>query len=255
MSVPQKVAIIGGAGKVALHLTQILASKGRIVTSVIRNPEQASTIEAAGGKPVVLSLENAPVDEFEKLFENMDVVVFAAGSGNEGGPERIRAVSYEGAVKVFDALEKTVSKPRLLTISAMAVRDTSKDYPAHYDESDKQTDDFTHERLSEYMKLKYAADKDLVQRTAFKWTIVRPTWFLDEAAPGTGHASIGHAHMKPNVSRYDVAHVLSLLVDRPDAAGLALDIAGVAEDKRSLLNAIPASLDAAIRKGETDFEV
>ncbi|KAH7099610.1 NADH(P)-binding-domain-containing protein [Auriculariales sp. MPI-PUGE-AT-0066] len=253
MSIAQNVAIIGGAGKVALHLTQILASKGRAVTSVIRNPDQASTIEAAGGKPVVLSLEESPIDEFVKLLEGKDVVVWSAGAGGKGGPERTKAVDHDGALKVFDAIEKTTSKPRLILVSAIAVRDKTKPYPSHYNDEDKKIDDNAYKVIGNYMKWKYEADKNLVQRTAFRWTILRPGGLLE--APGTGYASIGRTHLTPNVPRYDVAHVLSLLVDRADAAGLALDLVGVAEDKRSQLNAIPASLDAAIRKGETDFEV
>ena len=50
----------------------------------------------------------------------------------QAGPERMKAVYYDGAVKMFDALEKTASKPRLIIISAMTVRSASKSYPAHY---------------------------------------------------------------------------------------------------------------------------
>ena len=43
-----------------------------------------------------------------------------------------------------------------------------------------------------------------------------------------------------------MAVVLALLVDRPDAAGLAIDLVGGE-------NPIPEALDAFIKKGETDF--
>ena len=49
-----------------------------------------------------------------------------------------------------------------------------------------------------YMKWKYEADKDLVKRTAFQWTIVRPGGLKD--APGTGKASIGRTHITETIA-------------------------------------------------------
>jgi len=67
---------------------------------------------------------------------------------------------------------------------------------------------------------------------------------LDEA--GTGTVSIGKTHMG-SVTRDDVAEVLSLLADRPHAKGLALDLVGGPTP-------ISEALDAAISKGESDFQ-
>ena len=52
----------------------------------------------------------------------------------------------------------------------------------------------------------------------------------------------------PNIilQRDDVANVLALLAERPDASGLAIDFVGGDED-------IPVALDKMIKKGETDF--
>lgn len=49
-----------------------------------------------------------------------------------------------------------------------------------------------------YMKWKYEADKNLAQRTAFKWTILRPGGLTNE--PGTGKASIGRTHLTTTIS-------------------------------------------------------
>lgn len=115
-----------------------------------------------------------------------------------------------------------------------------------------------------YMHWKYEADKDLVQRTAFKWAILRPTGLTD--GPGTGKATIGRTHLMPIISvrwvliclgwyfslkifreqRQDVAEALALLVDREDAAGLAIDIVGGE-------TLIGQGLDEFIKKGETDW--
>ena len=44
----------------------------------------------------------------------------------------------------------------------------------------------------------YLADKNLSERTAFKWSILRPGGLSDE--PGTGKASIGRTHLSPQIS-------------------------------------------------------
>ena len=49
-----------------------------------------------------------------------------------------------------------------------------------------------------YVDYKYKADKNLVQRSAFKWTILRPGGLTSE--PGTGKASIGRTHLSPTIS-------------------------------------------------------
>ena len=47
-------------------------------------------------------------------------------------------------------------------------------------------------------KWKYEADKNLVKRDAFKWTILRPGGLTN--APGTGTASIGRTHLTVPIS-------------------------------------------------------
>jgi len=67
--------------QVALRLARLLTADGRKVDSVIRNVDQSQGIKDAGANPVILSLEDNPVDDFVPHLEVADVVVFAAGSG------------------------------------------------------------------------------------------------------------------------------------------------------------------------------
>ena len=93
------------------------------MTSIIRTEDQIPDITDASATPLTLSLEDDPVDKFTAAFEGSDIVVFSAGAGGKGGPERTKAVDYEGALKVYDAIEAVKGeKPRLLLISAIDVR-------------------------------------------------------------------------------------------------------------------------------------
>ena len=48
-----RIAVFGGHGKVALHLERLLSDAGHEVSAVIRNPDHADDVRAAGGTPVV----------------------------------------------------------------------------------------------------------------------------------------------------------------------------------------------------------
>lgn len=157
------------------------------------------------------------------MFEGQDIIYFSAGAGGKGGEEGTKKVDFEGAVKVFDAIEGVRGqKPRLILVSAVDIRDPDK-VPAHYvsgscvipswacvcvcDESDRaiaqtEADIAMSKRvrgaIPAYMHWKYEADKDLVKRDAFKWTILRAGGLTNN--PGTGKASIGRTHLVTTVS-------------------------------------------------------
>lgn len=118
--------------QVALRLARLLTAANHTVTSIIRDPAHESDITDLGAKPALVSLEDAPASDFTKLFTGLDVVYFSAGAGGKGGEERTKKVDYEGAVKIFDAIEAVEGeKPRLILVSAIDVRDPDK-IPAHY---------------------------------------------------------------------------------------------------------------------------
>ena len=121
--------------KVSLRLTSLLSQdSANTITSVIRDESQSPDILSRGAKPAILSLEDSPVHDFTQLFEQTkaDVVYFSAGAGGKGGEERTKKVDYEGALKIFGAIEGVSgSKPRLILVSAIDVRDADK-IPAHY---------------------------------------------------------------------------------------------------------------------------
>ncbi|KIM81998.1 hypothetical protein PILCRDRAFT_820886 [Piloderma croceum F 1598] len=239
----KNVVIVGGHGNISLRLAKLIGANNS-VKSVIRTEEHIQDIEAVSSHPLLLSLEDAPVADFTRAFEDVDVVYFSAGAGGKGGAERTKKVDYEGAVKIFDAIEGVQGKkPRLILVSAVDVRDPDGKVPEHYDEADIASSKRTWGAIGTYMRWKYEADKNLVKRSSFKWTIVRPGGLTNDE--GTGKATIGKTHIA-QISRQDVAQTLALLLDRDDAAGLALDVIGGQTP-------IADALDAAIKKGESAF--
>ncbi|THH13923.1 hypothetical protein EW146_g6360 [Bondarzewia mesenterica] len=245
MSNLKRVVIVGGHGKVSLRLARLIAPT-HSVTSIIRDPAHSTDLTSVSSNisPLVLSLEDSPVSDFTRTFNGASTVVFSAGAGGKGGPERTRKVDYEGALKVFDAIEAVEGKkPHLVLVSAVDVRDPNK-IPEHYTEEDKKASERWYSALPTYMHWKYEADKNLVARTGFAWTILRPGGLID--TPGTGRASVGRAHITTQIARDDVAAALAVLVDRPDTAGLAIDFVGGDTP-------IAEGIDLFIKKGVTDW--
>ncbi|KAI5481656.1 hypothetical protein MNV49_002882 [Pseudohyphozyma bogoriensis] len=211
----RKIVVVGGHGKVALHFAR-LASSSYSITSLIRDPSHVPDIKSVGAEPLVLSLEDSTKEQLRDAFEGSFGVLFAAGAGGKGGSERTKKVDYEGALKVFDAIELVDGsvKPRVVLVGALDTRDMSKPAPSHYTEDDLEHSRKSHAAIGTYYE-------DLVKRTGFSWTILRPGGLLDE--PGTGKIDVGVTHLG-SVPREDVAATLLALFDNPGSAGLVLDL-------------------------------
>ncbi|EST09535.2 Pectinesterase, catalytic [Kalmanozyma brasiliensis GHG001] len=252
-SAPLSIFVIGGHGKVALHFTRIAASRGHKVFSMIRQPEHASDLPTGSSadtvQPVVASLEQSSVSDIASLFTKYspNVVLFAAGAGGKGGPERTKAVDEQGAIKVFDALEqsgiaKSTDFRRFLLVSAIDVRDKTKPPPAWYQQPDLERSEKTRKAIGAYMDAKYAADKNLSERSSFPWFVLRPGGLLDE--PGTGKVALGvHQSLVHSIPREDVAATLVEIAQLPKGQGDGLMLDLLAGD-----NDIPTSVKEAIER-------
>lgn len=161
MSVPLSIFLIGGHGRVAQLFTRHAAEAGHTVVSQIRNADHAKDLpmpSSGTGKvvPLVESLEALSVSRLAELLRDHapNVVVFSAGAGGKGGPRRTQAVDRDGAIKVFDALEKSGIAMdqrrfrRFLLVSAVDVRNTETTKPSWYSEDECVTQEGVHTHRS-----------------------------------------------------------------------------------------------------------
>ena len=109
------VVIAGGHGQIALRLERLLADGGHRARGLIRNPDHAADVEAAGAEAMVLDLERE--NDVTRAVEGADAVVFAASAGPGSGPERKRTVDLGAAVKLIDAA-RAAGVRRYVMISA-----------------------------------------------------------------------------------------------------------------------------------------
>src|ERR1700756_4725386 len=169
-----RIVIIGGHGKVALHLARILTRRGDEVTSVFRNPDHAEDVGSTGARPVVADIETLDTDALAELLAGNDAVVFSAGAGG-GNPARTYAVDRDAAIRVIDAAGQAGVK-RFVMVSY---------FGAGPDHGVSPENSFFH-----YAEAKAAADAHL-RASALDWTVLGPGHLTLD--PPTGRIAVGDA--------------------------------------------------------------
>jgi uncharacterized protein YbjT (DUF2867 family) len=200
------LVIAGGHGKIALALARRLAGSGHRARGLIRNPDHADDVRAAGGEPVLADLEALEADEVAEVIGDADAIVFAAGAGPGSGPQRKWTLDYAGAVKLMEVARRNAID-RYAIVSAMGADPEAEDDGG----------------FGTYLRAKGQADKKLAE-SGLAYTIVRPGPLTDDPPTGTVEAA---QHLeRREIARADVAETLAVVLDTPGTAGLDFDLMG-----------------------------
>jgi uncharacterized protein YbjT (DUF2867 family) len=201
------VVIAGAHGKIGLRLAALLASRGDVVTGVVRNPDHRADLEQAGAAVAVVDLESAGAGELAEHLTGADAVVFAAGAGPGSGVARKDTVDRAAAELLAEAA-RLAGVRRYLLVSSTGV-----------DESLAPGAD---EVWAAYVAAKKAAEEAL-KATDLDWTILRPGALTDD--PGTGRVLLAPPPVdRAEVTRDDTAAVLAALLDAPGTIGKVLEL-------------------------------
>ncbi|WP_298589640.1 SDR family oxidoreductase [uncultured Kocuria sp.] len=201
-----RTAIIGGHGKVALILAQLLKTGGNDVTSVFRNPDHTDDVENTGATPVVADVEQLSVAQLADLLEGQDAVVWSAGAGG-GSPERTYSVDRDAAIRTMDAAVMAGAKRFVMVSYFGAGQDhgVPEDNPFHA-----------------YAQAKADAD-DHLRASSLDWTIVGPGALTEGEATGKIDVSTGERDGDHETSRANVALVVSAVLDDPSTIGKTIE--------------------------------
>lgn len=193
-----RIAIIGGHGKVALHLSRILSGEGHEVTSFIRNPDHVADVTETGANAQVLDVENSTTAELAQAFEGQDAVVWSAGAGG-GNPDRTYAVDRDAAIRSMDAAG-TAGVQRYVMVSYIGA---AKDHGVPADNP-----------FFAYAEAKAAAD-DYLRATDLDWTVLGPGTLTDEPATGLIQTDPENPGNGTQTSRANVALVAAAVLELP----------------------------------------
>ncbi|WP_019630866.1 SDR family oxidoreductase [Actinomadura atramentaria] len=205
------IVIAGGHGQIALRLARLLSARGDVVHGLVRNPDHAEDVRAAGAEPIVLDLESTPADELAERIEGADAAVFAAGGGPSSGAARKDTVDRGASVLLAEACEGA-GVLRFVQISAVGV--------------DQEPAPDASEQWAAYVRAKHAAEVDLRSRD-LDWVILRPGTLTDD--PGTGQVTLEDSGDVPEggygrVTRDDVAAVIATLLPARNVRHRTLDL-------------------------------
>ncbi|MEU8822114.1 SDR family oxidoreductase [Streptomyces sp. NPDC048636] len=218
-----RIVIAGGHGQIALRMERLLSARGDEVAGIVRRPEQAGDLLAAGAEPVVCDLESASVEDVAKYLEGADAAVFAAGAGPGSGTARKESVDHEAAVLFADASEAAGVR-RFLVVSSMG--------------AEGEIPEGTDPVFAAYLRAKGAADANVRARGGLDWTVLRPGMLTND--PGTGLVELAERTERGPITRDDVAAVLVALLDEPRTVGRTLHLingsAPVAEAVRAVVD-------------------
>ncbi|QNE15470.1 SDR family oxidoreductase [Pseudarthrobacter sp. NBSH8] len=200
-----RIVIIGGHGKVALHLSALLTTEGHSVTSIIRNPDHAADVAATGATPSVLDVENSTTAAIVDALRDHDAVVWSAGAGG-GSPDRTYAVDRDAAIRSMDAAAEA-GVGRYIMVSYLGAG------PDHGVPAENS--------FFAYADAKAAAD-DYLRGTTLAWTILGPGTLTDQ--PGTGLIEVDPGREGSGAtSRSNTASVAAAVLDLPETAGKTIE--------------------------------
>jgi uncharacterized protein YbjT (DUF2867 family) len=187
------VVVAGGHGKIALRLLRLLSDRGDRGRGLIRNPDHAADLEAAGGEPVLCDLEQE--DDVARCVEGAD-----AGSG----AARKQTMDLGGAVKLIDAARAN-GIARYVMVSAIGAGSPERFSGA----------------MRPYIEAKAEADRRLAA-SGLDYTIVRPGGLTDEQ--GGGRIRAGLEIGSGQVARDDVAATLLAVLGADNTIGKTFDL-------------------------------
>lgn len=224
-----RIVIAGAHGQIARELGRLLVAADNDVAGLIRNPDQASDLEADRLAPVVLDLENSTTEDVTQVLTGADLAIFAAGAGPGSSIARKDSVDRGGAVLFAEGAE-LAGVARLIQISSMGTDEVR---------GGRRPEGLA-DAMYAYLVAKLAAEEDLEARDALDWTIVRPG-MLTNGEP-VGLVDLAVDVPQNTIPRHDVAAVLAELVSSGRGGGQVLELVTGTEPIPDAVAALPVAL-------------
>ena len=235
-----RVLLLGGHGKVSQLLTPLILSRSWQLTSVIRDPAQESTITSLGkNQPGKLDILVSSLEDIKTQAQAQSIisstsptyVVWSAGAGGKGGPERTLAIDRDACIAFISAAVATLSVSKFLVVSYVGSRRSKA--PWWSDADWTATQEANNGVLKNYFPAKLAADECLIslasqRRSDFTGISLRPGSLTE--VEGKGTIALGKTGARGAISRGDVARVAMALLESEMVGTCWLDLLEGKED-------------------------
>ncbi|EDO04576.1 hypothetical protein SS1G_07059 [Sclerotinia sclerotiorum 1980 UF-70] len=184
-----RILLLGGHGKVSLHMTPKILARSWSLISLIRNEGHKGDILEAAKKAEELKSEGTEVGKLEFLVRSLeevgcvrdareileearpDWVVWCAGAGGKGDKSRTYAIDQNACIHFIRASISTPSISKFLLVSALICRRSRA--PWWTDEDWNYVERVNREVLSDYYNAKLKADQVMIHGTKLSSGIYR----------------------------------------------------------------------------------
>ncbi|MEQ8523152.1 SDR family oxidoreductase [Gracilimonas sp.] len=198
------VLVIGANGQIGKRLVHQLKESNHGPVAMVRKEEQVDQFKENGIDTVLGDLE----DDFTHAFEDIDAVVFSAGSGGHTPKSQTKVIDRDGAIKAIDEAEKAGRK-RFIMVSALKANRDSETWS---------------EPMEHYYDAKAKADERL-RNSDLDYTVLMPGRLTNEEG-------IGKVELKERIesidnktiTRDDVATVIVELLDAKQSYKKSLEL-------------------------------
>ncbi|KAB8137761.1 SDR family oxidoreductase [Gracilibacillus oryzae] len=192
-----KVLVIGANGQIGKHLVKLIQDNDKLeAKAMIRKEEQADFFKDLGADVAVVNLEGE-IDDIAKAADDVDAIVFTAGSGPNTGKDKTIMVDLDGAVKTIEAAKHANVKRYVMISSYDTTREAIQESP---------------ESFAPYVVAKHYADEWL-RAADLDYTIIHPGMLTNDT--GKNQVELAEKVERGEVPREDIAQVIleSLLND------------------------------------------
>lgn len=201
------VLVVGANGQIGKHLITILKESNKHTPiAFVRKEEQQKEFEKDGVEARLGNLEDT-VDSIKEQLDDVEAIVYTAGSGGSTGYDKTLLIDLDGAVKVIEAAkEKEID--RFLIVSAM--------------QANKREN--WNKEMKPYYVAKHYADR-MLEESGLTFTIVRPGGLLNDAGTGKVDLSSNDQGEPRTISREDVAKVVFHSIENENTFNKGFDLA------------------------------
>jgi len=198
------ILVIGANGQIGTRLVHKFKDAGHEPKAMVRKQEQVESFKSEGIDTVLGDLE----EDFSHVYENVDAVVFTAGSGGDTPKSQTKVVDRDGAIRAIDEAEKAGISRFVMVSTMKANRDP----------------ELWSDAMRHYYEAKSAADEHL-RNSDLDYTVLLPGRLTNEEGKGKVELSerIDSINAR-DITRDDVAEVISQLIDDPVTYGKSLDL-------------------------------
>ncbi len=198
------ILVIGANGQIGSRLVHQLKDTGYNPVAMVRKEGQIDQFKEHGIDTVLADLE----EDFSHAYEDIEAVVFTAGSGADTPKSQTKVIDRDGAIKAIDEAEKA-GVGRFIMVSALKANRDPESWS---------------EPMEHYYEAKAKADERL-RDSNLNYTVLMPGRLTNEE--GTGKVELKERIESidtKTITRDDVAAVIVELLDAKQSYGKSIEL-------------------------------